>query len=202
VNYSVGGSATAGADYAALPGSVTLAAGAVATNIYVTPLGDNLNTNQAAVILSLTASANYSLTSLSNATVNILDRPINNWLRANFSPAQLADPTVSSDTADPAGDGLPHLLKYALGLNPNAAEPNVFMPVVSNGLFTVTYPLSSSAPDVALGVLWSTNLVAWVPATNVLQQINIGYSLTNEVITLGTAGTLPAGYVRFNAIRR
>jgi hypothetical protein len=202
VNYSVGGTATPGVDYVALPGSVTLAAGAVATNIYVRPLGDNLNTNQETLILSLAVLANYSLTGLSNATVNILDRPIHNWLRANFSPVQLADPTISGDAADPADDGLPNLLKYALGLNPNVPEPNPFMPVASNGLFTVTYPLSSSAPDVALSVLWSTNLVAWVPGTSVLQQINIGYSLTNEVITIGTAGNLPAGYVRFNANRR
>jgi hypothetical protein len=202
VNYTVGGTATPGMDYAALPGTVTLAAGAVATNIYVSPLGDNLGTNQETVILSLTASANYALTSLSNATVNLLDRPLNDWLRANFSPAQLADPAISGDAADPAGDGLPNLLKYALGLNPNAAEPNPFLPQDSNGRFTVTYPLSSTAPDVALGVLWSTNLVAWVPGNNVFQQLNVDYSLTNEVITIGTDGTLPAGYVRFNAIRR
>jgi hypothetical protein len=202
VNYSVAGTATPGVDYVALPGSVTLATGAIATNIYVLPLGDNLATNQASVTLSLNASANYSLTSLSNATVNILDRPINNWLRANFSSAQLADPAISGDAADPAGDGLPNLLKYALGLDPNATEPTPFLPAVSNGFFTVTYPLSSSAPDVTLGVLWSTNLIGWVPATNVFQQINVGYTFTNQVITIGTDATLPASYVRLNAIRK
>jgi hypothetical protein len=35
-----------------------------------------------------------------------------------FTPAQLADPEISGDDADPDRDGLPNLLEYALGLDP------------------------------------------------------------------------------------
>ncbi len=38
INYSVSGTATPGVDYAVLPGSVTLRAGDLATNIFITPL--------------------------------------------------------------------------------------------------------------------------------------------------------------------
>jgi uncharacterized repeat protein (TIGR03803 family) len=41
------------------------------------------------------------------------------WKSQMFTAAQLADPTISGDMANPAGDGIPNLMKYALGLNPN-----------------------------------------------------------------------------------
>jgi hypothetical protein len=202
VNYSVGGTARPGVDYSTLTGSVTLASGASATNIYVIPLGGNLTTNQASVTVSLAPSTNYSLTTLSNATVNILDRPINDWLRANFTSAQLVDPTVSGDAADPAADGLPNLLKYALGLNPGVAEANPFVPAVTNGVFTVTYPVSISAPDVVLGFDWSTNLLNWVPGTGYFQPLSVTDQVTNQIITIGTTPVAPAGFIRFNATRQ
>jgi len=203
VNYSVSGTAIPGVDYAALTGSVTLAAGAVATNIWVTPLGGNLTTNQVSVILNLTPSANYQLAGLTNATVNVLDHPLNNWLRANFTAAQLTNAAVSGDAANPAHDGLPNLLKYALGLNPNTAAANPFHPAATNGIFTVSYAQSSTAPDVALTPFWSTNLVTWLPGTNNFSVVNITDQGTKQIITL--APNLPggaAGFIRFQAWRR
>ena len=40
------------------------------------------------------------------------------WQAQHFTPAQLANPSVSSDAANPTGDGLCNLLKYAFGLDP------------------------------------------------------------------------------------
>jgi hypothetical protein len=123
VNYSVGGTATPGVDYAILPGTITLAAGATATNILVTPFGDNLSANQVSVTLNLIPSASYLLTTLTNATVNILDRPLNTWLRSNFTAAELANPRISGDAADPDQDRIPNLVEYALGLSPKTPKP-------------------------------------------------------------------------------
>ena len=201
INYTVGGTATPGVDYAALPGSLTLAAGSMATNIYVSPLGNNLATNQVTVTLSLMPSANYALTNLASATAVIQDRPINDWLRAHFTAAQRADPNVSSDSADPGNDGLPNLMKYALGLDPNVTEPNPFLPASGSGLFTITYPLSVSAPDVSLGYDWSTNLLDWVSGLNMFQQLNVTDQVTNQIITIGTAASTPSGFIRFHATR-
>ncbi len=202
VNYSVGGTATPGVDYAALPGSVTIPAGVLATNFLISPLGDNLTTNQVTVTINLVPSANYVLTNLASATAVILDRPINDWLRANFTTAQLADPTISGDSADPANDGLPNLMKYALGLNPNMAEANPFIPVVTNGIFTVSYPLSIAAVDVALTPEWSTNLVTWLPGTNYYQVVNVTSSLTNQIITIQPTAPAASGFFRFAVQRR
>jgi hypothetical protein len=50
------------------------------------------------------------------------------WRMANFTPAELADPAVSAETAAPAGDGVRNLLKYYLG-----CPAKTFLP--SDGLF-------------------------------------------------------------------
>jgi hypothetical protein len=202
VNYSLSGTATPGVDYAALPASVTLAAGVTATNIYISPLGNNLSTNQITVTINLAPSPNYTLTNLATATAVILDHPSNNWLRDHFATTELADPAISGDAANPAGDGLPNLLKYSLGLDPHAAQPNPFVPASSHGLFTITYPISTTAPDVALGYDWSTNLIDWFAGSNAFQVLNISDQVTNQIITIGTATGTPNGFIRFNATRR
>ena len=43
------------------------------------------------------------------------------WRAVHFSTAELADPAVSGTEANPAGDGLGNLLKYAFDLDPHAA---------------------------------------------------------------------------------
>ncbi len=40
------------------------------------------------------------------------------WQAQHFTPAQIADPSVSADAANPGRDGLCNLLKYAFGLDP------------------------------------------------------------------------------------
>lgn len=201
VNYAIGGNATPGVDYAALPASVTLAAGAVATNIFVAPLGGNLPANQVSVVLNLLPSANYQLTALSNATVNILDWPINNWLRANFTASELTNSLASGDAADPDHDGLPNLLEYALGLPPKLANANPFQPAFANGSFSVTCRLADAAKDVTVTPGWSTNLTSWMVNTNLMMQI---LSDDGTLRTVSWSSSQPGadGFIRFSATRR
>jgi len=204
VNYAVSGTATPGTDYAALPGSVTISAGAVATNIFITPLGNNLTTNQVTVTLSLSSSPNYGLTNLSSATAVILDRPINDWLRANFTASELANPSISGDAANPDGDALPNLLEYALGLSPKVADVNPLAPVVANGAFQITFPQSKGATDVALAVEWSPDLKNWFSGPAYVQQINAVDQVTNRVLTVqATANVMAngAGFFRLKVTK-
>jgi hypothetical protein len=202
VNYSVTGTAIPGVDYAALPGSITLPAGVSSTNIYVTPLGGGLLTNQVTVVVNLGASPDYSLTLLTNATVVIADHPINVWLRANFSAGDLADPVVSGDAANPDLDSAPNLMEYALGTSPKTWDASHFLPSLSGGRFLVTFPLSKSALDVLLTPEWSTNLVTWQSGTDIFEVANVTDQVTNQIITIRPAIPADAGFFRFRVERR
>ena len=57
VNYTVGGTATAGSDYAALTGSVQIPAGAAAATVTVTPVNDSAVEPDETVVVTLSASA-------------------------------------------------------------------------------------------------------------------------------------------------
>ena len=72
----------------------------------------------------------------------------------------------------PAGDGIPNLLKYAVGLDPQiaytATELFTFA-ATSDGRFTVVYRKAKSAADVALEPVWIASLEGeeWDPVTQV-----------------------------------
>jgi len=44
--------------------------------------------------------------------------PYEDWRAQYFTAAELADPAISGDGADPDGDGIPNLVEYAFNLNP------------------------------------------------------------------------------------
>ena len=76
VNYTVGGTATAGSDYTALSGSVTIAAGSSSAIIDLTVLDDTLIENAETVtvsLASLTADANITIGAADTATITIAD---------------------------------------------------------------------------------------------------------------------------------
>jgi hypothetical protein len=205
VNYSVSGSAASGVDYAALSGSVVIPAGAPAADVIVSPLGDNLSANSATVTLSLLASTNYTITNPASATVTILDRPLDAWRRANFTAGQLANPQISGDSAEPAGDGLSNLMKYVMGLPPLVPATNVLNPQILNGYFTITYSRSKSATDVAVTLQTSADLTNWFSGPAYFQQLNAVDEVTNTLIT--TQATAPVSsasqaFVRFQVTKQ
>ena len=93
-----------------------------------------------------------------SATLNLVVlTPYSIWQNQVFTPAQLANPAISGDTANPAGDGISNLMKYALGLNPNAgysAEspgmPSTGETSGANKYLTLTF--TGSADDITYSV--------------------------------------------------
>ena len=134
------GTAVNGFDYQSIPGSVVLPAGVAFTNIMVVPKTNN-SIGDKTVVIGIGASANYTVGSLASATVTIHDTPINEW-RVQYFGANATNSAIAGDNACPANDGVPNIIKYALGLNPNTIA--VHLPLISfgtdtNGLFSLTY---------------------------------------------------------------
>jgi hypothetical protein len=71
VNFTVGGTATAGSDYAALSGSVQIPSGAAAATVTVTPIDDLQVEADETVVATLSANAAYLVGPAASATVTI-----------------------------------------------------------------------------------------------------------------------------------
>ncbi len=204
ISFTFSGSATNGLDYTTLPASVAMPSGAIATNLIVTPIPDNLPEGDRTVSLTLQPSANYTLSTLSNAIILIQDKPIDAWRFANFTLEELTDLSISGDLADFGHDGLSNLMDYALGLAPKALHPNPFTPSVQSGYLTISYTKSKSAADVALTIDWSTDLVNWQSGPAYLQQTSVEDQGATQLITLQASTPLsagPSGFLRVRAAR-
>lgn len=73
VNYTVSGTATSGSDFTALPGTVTIPAGAASVEIAVPVLGDSVNEPDETLTLALAAGTGYTSGVASSGTGRILD---------------------------------------------------------------------------------------------------------------------------------
>jgi hypothetical protein len=86
------------------------------------------------------------------------------WLTGKFSAADLVKSEVSGTAANPDGDPFPNLLEYALGLEPqNAEPPETVAATFTNGVFALTYPRYKFAGDVSLTLEATTDFVTWTP---------------------------------------
>lgn len=101
LNYAIGGTASNGVDYAALPGSITVPAGAAYAIIPVVPIDNDSNGWPKTVVLTLLADTNLP----PNYIVGVPRRAealiVENWVRP--LPLLVADGTFHVNTAGPDG---------------------------------------------------------------------------------------------------
>ena len=103
--------------------------------------------------------------------------PLQTWRDTNFgNPSNVG---AGADSASPAGDGVPNLVKYALGLNPAIADPTNALPIgnleTNNGLqyLTLTVNRATNAPGVSYDVEVSGDLTNWLSgSTNTVNLTN------------------------------
>ncbi|MEN6438544.1 MAG: DVUA0089 family protein [Syntrophobacter sp.] len=97
VNYTVGGSATSGADYKGLPGSVIIPAGRSSATIPVTPKDDSTFETRETVIVTLSAEPTYSVDFPDSAQVSIRDNEIKDTYESDNLPT-MAKTILSGET--------------------------------------------------------------------------------------------------------
>ena len=202
IQYSVRGTASNGADYVALTGTLTLAAGAIRTNLFIKPLPDTLVEGDETVALTLQPAAAYGLTTLSNATITLRDRPIDAWRRSRFTAAELLQPTISGDLADPEGDGLANLMEYVLGLAPKSADTNTrpFATIVGGELH-YTFTQDPTAADVQTEVQTSPDLSNWFSGSGHCEEIACDALGNLQVHTWRATAPVSANATRYLRLR-
>ena len=84
------------------------------------------------------------------------------WSSQFFTVAELADLSISAADVDASGDGIPNLVKYALGLDPKVAT-QAWLPTVgiSDGFLSLSFQRLQKAADLTLVVEVSTDLLSW-----------------------------------------
>jgi hypothetical protein len=74
----------------------------------------------------------------------------------------VTDPAVIGETANPAGDGIPNFLRYALGIDPlKFTRPATTFRIDNSGRPTLDFSRWSGATDVTYSVEASTDLMQW-----------------------------------------
>ena len=166
VAIAIGGSATAGTDYVAVPSSVTIPANSATATVTISPLADSLAEGDETVIVTLESGLASTFAS-ANATVTIHDRPIDAWRFMHFTTTELGDSLVSGDLADFDRDGILNIFEYALGRDPKIADANALPTAVINqgGFPELTYTKALEAVDLDYIVEISTDLVGWTPVS-------------------------------------
>lgn len=131
------------------------------------------------------------------------------WRALHFTPAQLADPAISGDDADPDHDGLPNLLEYALGLDP--WQPDARSAIRYSHMFYATpgdvmdrylvleFPSWEESPGVSVWAEHSSDLQTWSRTGllgyfawggNGYKKINGRQVWTRELLVNGSQGFL------------
>lgn len=202
VFYSVSGSAAAGADYTALPGSVTISAGETSATIDVTAIADDVAEGTETVTVTLQPSADFTPLAIASATVTILDKPMDDWRFAEFDAAQLADPAISGAEADPDGDGFNNMTEYALGLHPLTAEPAAATHSIDvTGHLTLTYLVRRAATALSVIAEGSGNLHTWSGGPEMVEEIARTPQGEFDVVTVRLVPlNPPSGFLRLRVV--
>jgi autotransporter-associated beta strand protein len=123
----------------------------------------------------------FSVQLTSNA-VNLIwsPTPYNHWLGTYFG-ANTTNPALVADTANPAGDGIPNLMKYALGLNPSIPSvTGLPTPSTATGYLLFTFTKVKSATDILYQPLWSNDLHNW-SSTGITESILSDNGTTQQI---------------------
>ena len=151
---------------------------------------------------TVTVSGGGDLSPMNNSaedsvTVTITAGPsIEGWRQIHFGSA--ANAGAGADTNVVTADGLPNLMKYAFGLDPNVAASAADQPQISDtSPFTIRFRRSRDASDVTVSVLgadsingawtniWSSETNAYGGGTNDHEIITIIDPVPPEDVSVG-----------------
>ncbi|BCU76364.1 Ig-like domain-containing protein [Luteolibacter sp. LG18] len=159
VAYSLGGSATTGADYLTPTGTITIAAGESTAVLPLTVLPDNANESNETVMVSISDANAYHTGTPAVATGIIADKPSQEWAYAQLSGSPLSAPTDDADH-----DGRLNLIEYFMKSEPgNSGSNGLFeiLPPTPEGAIKVRYNRAKDLADVSGALEWSSDMIHW-----------------------------------------
>lgn len=168
------GTASAGDDFTPITSQVlTFGENELFQTVSIDILDDFLVETDETIVLSLAnPSEGASLTAPQTSEVIIRndDLPYDYWRSQKFSPAQLAEPLVSGEDADPEDDDRCNLAEYAFAREPLVFDPGdeitIVVPATTPGAdFDITYTRPVDATDITYTPQKSSDFQNWIDAT-------------------------------------
>jgi hypothetical protein len=155
--------------------------------------------------VAIQAGPGYGIGARGSAAIRIADLPFDDWRKARFSVAELADPQVSGHGADPDGDGLTNLLEFFHGSDPKAPSLGNPIDVTRNaGMLTLRFRRARQLGNVTYEVLTATDLTSpvWLPRTLLTENIllNAGDEQTDLVEITIPVGNAEQMFARLRVV--
>lgn len=196
------GTASAGTDYAATSGTLNWASGDTATRTFSIPLlPGNTTSGDLTVNLALASpTGSATLGSPANAVLTIHHTPTDHWRLVHFG-ANANTAAISGDLANPSGDGVVNLLKYAFGLDP-ALSGNSGLPVLANdgAYLTLTYTRVIADSDITYQAQWADDLHTW-STSGITEEILSDDGITRQIKAKIPLNSAPHRFLRLNITR-
>lgn len=124
------------------------------------------------------------------------------WLATHFTEEQLQDPEISGDLADPAGDSIPNIIKYALNLDPwQPSRDGLPQVAVQEGYLTFQFRQAKAATDISYVVEISDDLINWRDASAETEIVDTVDEGDTTLITVRDATPFPQNERRFLRLR-
>ncbi|MCX6970707.1 MAG: GDSL-type esterase/lipase family protein [Verrucomicrobia bacterium] len=174
------------------------------------PDGGTINADYNGVTYSFTA--NYEGGDGNDLTLSLI-KPFTQWEAQPglFSPAQMADTTVSGPLVIPQNDGYANLLKYLFNINPaqpmtstdRAALPVAVIDTTTSPgtpYLTLTYRQNSLLTGITLAVQTSPDLKTWTTVSpDLSQQVGKDASTRDPIMEVGVkTNGVPKLFIRLN----
>ena len=129
-----------------------------------------------------------------------------NWREGKFTAAELLNGSFSGDHGQPAHDGIPNLLKYALGLDPKLPATTGLpatgrLPLNGMTYLTLTFTKQRALTDISYAVQVSGDLLNWQSGPLVTARIDDGTSDTATYRDLTAIRDVSPRFIRLNVTR-
>lgn len=126
-----------------------------------------------------------------------LQLSFSSWQQLNFG-SDAGNPLIAGLDANPSGDGISNLLKYAFGLDPNeSSTTGLPTPGQSGNNLTLTFSKLATANNLNYSVEWSTDLSDWKTSGISLETIGADFS-TDQVLASVPKGSDSTKFLRLN----
>ena len=132
-----------------------------------------------------------TITRYGTVTIVVGPAPYDAWKQTNFTTQQLAQSSVSGDLSDPDHDGVPNLIEYGLGTDPNKTSM-IGLPTLSTtgDYLSLTFTRQKWAADITYRIeatgdltsswteIWSSSSVPYGGGNNASESVTVQDSVS------------------------